>query len=68
MDTTLLLLTAAQVAAADDDGLTWREIIADLPHDPTSLVILGLLAFSILLVVRGSGRRDSNRRRPKRAG
>jgi hypothetical protein len=63
MDIGLLLMTAAQAAAADDDGLTWREVLADLPHDTTSIVILGFLAASVFLVIWASKPRKSPRGR-----
>lgn len=50
MDTALLINAAAQ-AAADDDGLTWREILADLPHDPASIAVLLFVIASLALVI-----------------
>lgn len=58
------LVAAAQVVASDEDGLTWREVFADLPHDATSIVVFALVLFSVGLVVRAGRPRKAppNRR------
>ena len=51
MDTALLINAVAQAASSDDDGLTWREILADLPHDPASIAVLLFVIASVALVI-----------------
>ena len=51
----LILMSAAQVAS--DDGLTFGEMLADIPHDTASLFVYVLLAVSIGAVVWAGRRR-----------
>ena len=51
MDTALLTIAVAQAVSSDDDGLTWREVLAGLPHDPASIVVLLFVIVSVALVI-----------------
>lgn len=51
MDTALLIIAVVQAASSDDDGLTWREVLEGLPHDPTSIAVLLFLIVSVALVI-----------------
>lgn len=63
MDTALLIIAVAQAVSSDDDGLTWREVLTDLPHDPASIAVFLLVIVSVALVIwagrpgRSGGRR-----------
>jgi hypothetical protein len=37
-----------------DDGLTFREVLGNLPSDPASLVILAIVAVAVGLVLWGN--------------
>lgn len=47
----MLINAVAQAASSDDDGLTWREILAGLPHDPASIAVLLFVIVSVALVI-----------------
>jgi hypothetical protein len=40
-----------------DDGLTFREVLGNLPSDPASLVILAIVAVAVGLVLWGNRRK-----------
>lgn len=51
------LMAAAQAARPVEDGLTFGEMIANLPHDPASIFVFVLLIVTfgtILWIGRGS--------------
>ena len=56
--TALTLFSTMQ--AAVDEGLTFGEILADIPHDAAAIVVYILVGFSVGLVV-WSGRRGAPR-------
>ncbi len=43
----------------DDDGLTFAEVLAGIPHDPASIVVY-LLVFGSVGLVIWSGRKRGN--------
>lgn len=50
----------SSMQAAVDEGLTFAEVLADIPHDAAAVVVYILVGFSIGLVV-WSGRRGAPR-------
>lgn len=42
------------IAAVQQDGLTWREVVANLPHDGPALVVYVLVALFIGFIWHGS--------------
>ena len=54
----------ALLQAAEEEGLTLGEVLADIPHDAAAIVVYVLVGFSVALVI-WSGRRRAAR--PPRA-
>ena len=50
----------SSIQATVDEGLTFTEVLADIPHDAAAIVVYILVGFSIGLVV-WSGRRGAPR-------
>jgi hypothetical protein len=54
-------------AAIQDDGLTLREVVQNLPHDGPALLVYVLVALFIAFILHGSRRAGPDRgERPQR--
>lgn len=49
---TALARTGAQALGNPDDGLTFGEILANIPHDPSAFVLYALLFASLAFIWR----------------
>lgn len=52
--------------AAQSDGLTLRDYLTDIPHDPAAILLYALLLAAIVFIVAGSRSRSrSDRENPR---
>lgn len=52
--------------AAQSDGLTLRDYLSDVPHDPAAIFLYVLLFIAVALIVAGSRRRPPTGREKAR--
>lgn len=53
------------MAVLQEDGLTFREVIQDVPHDAPAIVVYAMLALFVMFIWHGS--RKSGKARPENA-
>jgi len=55
-------IASLAVLAQASDGLTFSDVVADVPHDPASIFVYVLLIVSGVLIWRGSRKKGGTER------
>jgi hypothetical protein len=57
----MVLTTASSLGLMwQDDGLTFKEVLGNLPSDPASLVVLAIVAVAVGLVLWGNRKKGGH--------